>query len=501
MGFSSVQAGTALYKYSVQLVVAGQGISIPAVACDIHCGIIRDSGSMPQATVVVPVGSTLGNGPSQGGNAFAQLAGVSRNEKVIITYASDATAAVLFEGYISGISIVRTSASYGVAVTVVHWMSGLDGSSAFFSGLTAAYGAAVTREISNLGATTGATAYTLNQAITTLSQTGPWPLYLEAAALAIKTIAAQLPGGSQVDSNAAGLAMLNRIKSKLTLTTAGSTLATHSSRALKAMVGTLMLANETRAQTLLGKTLVFCNMMSTMLVPHSQDVYIVPDGIFNALGAVSIPDSEQSSAHLKMSKNIPLGGCALIAPGGKAEDGLTMTLPTGPVLSYNSGEPGPIMSAQPPPWMAGVAMQDMQRIPFSVGGKGWHGASRHTVKPPKIACTVDDTASLIGAATAAGIEYCKLMYAKTMTEGSGGTVTGPLRFDIAPGATVIVEGPGGGGKLYALVEGIRIRMDTEAGDMSTSFELSHMRTETEQAKYDAIGDALYVPQPVNEPYA
>jgi hypothetical protein len=497
-GFVPVATGAPLYRYAVTLEVSGTNIAVPAIACDIHCGIVRDTADMPSATVVIPVGTSMADSSSP--DVFAQLAGVSRNTRVRITYTSDAATAILFIGYIGGMSIVRTSASYGVAVTIVHWLSALDGTSAYFSGLTAAYGAAVTREISNKGKTFNKAAYTLTSAISNLSATGPWELYLEAIGIAIEVINNQLPGEGAAGSNAVGMGLLRRIKPKLTLTSAGQALAQHSSGTLKAMLGTLTLSNESRAQTLLSKTLVFCEMVSAMLVPHGDNVYVIPDGIFRSAGAITIPDSEQSTARMNIAKNIPLGGCALIAPGGKAEDGCTMSMPTAPKLAYDSLEDGPVMSITPPAWLAGARLQSMVGIPFKVGGKGWHGAGRHSKKPTTIECKNDDTAALVNLISAAGKEYCKLVYAKTMTKGSGGSVTGPLRFDIAPGTTVIIEGPGGG-KLYGLVEGLRIRMDTEAGDMSTSFELSHIRSEAEQGKYDASGPSLYEPLQVTEPYA
>lgn len=87
--------------------------------------------------------------------------------------------------------------------------------------------------------------------------------------------------------------------------------------------------------------------------------------------------------------------------------------------------------------------------------------------------------------------YARMFYATNALKGRDGSLTGKLRFDVTPGTTVRIKGSsttsGAGsdsvyGDLFAFVAAVNISIDAEAPAANTTFELTNIRTEAENAK-------------------
>jgi len=86
-------------------------------------------------------------------------------------------------------------------------------------------------------------------------------------------------------------------------------------------------------------------------------------------------------------------------------------------------------------------------------------------------------------------EFAKAVYLYEVFKTRRGTVTGRIRFDIAPGSSIGLitteekfVGAGGGEQiLYGIVTGVTVMIDSEAVQGYTSFEISYLRDEIENA--------------------
>jgi len=89
-------------------------------------------------------------------------------------------------------------------------------------------------------------------------------------------------------------------------------------------------------------------------------------------------------------------------------------------------------------------------------------------------------------------EYAKALYITAVFQGRQGSLTGKVRFDIAPGSTIavvineekFVAAAGvvfGEQTLYGVVTGVTTILNSDAAQGYTAIELSHIRNELEQA--------------------
>ena len=91
-------------------------------------------------------------------------------------------------------------------------------------------------------------------------------------------------------------------------------------------------------------------------------------------------------------------------------------------------------------------------------------------------------------------EYAKMIYASNALRGREGTVVGKLRFDIAPGTTVLVQAKGDkylsagvdnlATDMYGFVAKVHISINAEQASATTAFELTNLRTKEENESAD-----------------
>jgi len=86
-------------------------------------------------------------------------------------------------------------------------------------------------------------------------------------------------------------------------------------------------------------------------------------------------------------------------------------------------------------------------------------------------------------------QYAKMMYASNALRGREGSIVGKLRFDVAPGTTILVQARGDNylsagvdtlaTDMYAFVAKVHISINAENASATTSFEVTNLRTAAE----------------------
>ncbi len=88
-------------------------------------------------------------------------------------------------------------------------------------------------------------------------------------------------------------------------------------------------------------------------------------------------------------------------------------------------------------------------------------------------------------------QYAKMIYASNALRGREGSIVGKLRFDIAPGTTILIQARGDNylsdgvdtlaTDMYAFVAKVHVSINAEQASATTSFELTNLRTAEENS--------------------
>jgi hypothetical protein len=101
-------------------------------------------------------------------------------------------------------------------------------------------------------------------------------------------------------------------------------------------------------------------------------------------------------------------------------------------------------------------------------------------------------------------QYARMMYAVNALAGREGTVVGKLRFDIAPGTTVMIQARGDtylsagvdtlATDLYGFVAKVHISINAEQASATTAFEVTNLRTakENESQRFSMIEHPFFM---------
>lgn len=144
-----------------------------------------------------------------------------------------------------------------------------------------------------------------------------------------------------------------------------------------------------------------------------------------------------------------------------------------------SAETGMVLYVNAPPWLRSLgALGDHLITP------GQLAATTTTPVAPVPAANdiTNDVSALYGA-------YAHSVYLKNSLRGRGGTFGGKLRFDIAPGSNVrirtaaekFIQGDALAVPLYGNVSRVTIQINAEAPAAGTAYQITHLRTEKENA--------------------
>ncbi len=183
---------------------------------------------------------------------------------------------------------------------------------------------------------------------------------------------------------------------------------------------------------------------------------------------------------------VPTGGC-YIETSEQEGDGITLFI-------------------QPPSWLSVLRFQpNFAGDTTNIDKEGPSRTATNTTNPP---VTPESPAKDSDQAAEMYRRYAHYYYTNQMLRGRGGSISGKLRFDIAPGSIVKILnsteqfiGPGQddlGITLYACVQRVNMTINAEAGLAGTSFSFTHVRSEQENtetrtsvAKHPLFGSAIH----------
>jgi hypothetical protein len=160
--------------------------------------------------------------------------------------------------------------------------------------------------------------------------------------------------------------------------------------------------------------------------------------------------------------------------------------PTAP--SVQAKERGVIMMKQPPGWLS----SDVEQSKFAVPTTGANGTVIGGVMAPGAGTAPTAKSPAAGAANTGGFldEYAHHWFVTEALKSRTSELSGKLRFDIAPGSQVMIEGRGEkfvsadatGVDLHATVIRVSFFANATTGVAGTSFSLAHVRTAVENAQ-------------------
>ena len=482
MAFNAGPVGSSLLQFSLELSVGGGAAAIPINNATVQYTIVRTPSLLPRAEVSAVVGKSMAGGADA--DAFNTLRAVKRGDKATLTFSTGGGAGrVIFEGYVNGVSIFRTDSSYGVTVSLVHWLSALAGTAAYYAGLDSMFPESKMRYVSSKlgsGASSAAapviTMLGVYNAVT--ERANIWEAFHNALKAAQADAVSSGTGsganniGTALVGNSRGFAALGRIIGMAELIP-GSTAKV--SKAVKETFARLAFSGNMGGRTLLDKLLVFCNMMHLMLLPGATTAAIAPEGsLASCQRGATLTVDEEVLARVLLAKNPEVRGCFMYGAGEGIDSGSVGVKDTYPVACYDAGADtdGLMISVVCPPWLSGFVRPSLV---FLTAGNGYSGEAAPT----------DDGGSaerdeMRQAIQEMGNRWCKLQWAVESCRGSSSTVEGPLRFDIGPGTQLGLapgtpDGADGGVQVIGLVEGVEIALDASAAAVSTRYTISGAR--------------------------
>lgn len=281
-----------------------------------------------------------------------------------------------------------------------------------------------------------------------------------------------------------------------------------------ALAGSIMsCVTESQIQAYFGTTFwdvlvgAWANDFMFSVVPMSDRALIVPITPGQRLPWRTVQVNDYGG--LDQNSLVPTPLRAVLLSGGEmsatnAEDANTQDEGIGGVFQPTATDSdGVILMRRAPSWMCKILSQAMSNDDSTGVDQG---------DPPN--CATDPQPADTGNSQIAAIaqarpqqkrlldRFAQELFLRNSLEGRTGLITGKLRFDIAPGSTLMLKGspePVLGTEdvlsqdLYALVVRTAFVIDCEAKQAQTTFQLSHIRTATENQddRYSTDRHSLY----------
>jgi hypothetical protein len=270
------------------------------------------------------------------------------------------------------------------------------------------------------------------------------------------------------------------------------------------------------SQTVWGKLLQYANQFLFTVVPQVDRALVVPaqPGTRSTF-CKTIKADEYAQISLSGKVRRPIRALALIADYRSN----TGALPSGvkeapPVVNVGLGgcfapediadNEGQIIFTRPPHWLQNLATSNLS--PARTTGRKEKIVTGSATTPvtlvdartrgTKDGKMIDEVMAEAGGVFN-GVAHA--LYIQETLRGRSGYIPGKLRFDIAPGSTVVIEGTTErflpesevGQNIIATVVGVGIAIDAEKPAASTTFQLNYCRTEQENS--DDKTSMLYHP--------
>jgi len=232
------------------------------------------------------------------------------------------------------------------------------------------------------------------------------------------------------------------------------------------------------------------------VIPMAQTAIIAPLLVSARDTKMVIASEDYADFDMTTMSQRPLGGVGVM--------GLTTVLSTTSAsggtscigASYSVKAPGMWMFVPAPEWISSWVIYDPDAKKESAVNLTLSSASvTALISAPIIAAlaaakAIAKAASQVPDWNAAMTNFAKLIYSKNALRGREGTLTGKLRFDVAPGTTIRIKagsaGPAGIDKLatdlVALVVSVVVNINAEDATAATTFRLTNIRTEAENAE-------------------
>lgn len=239
-----------------------------------------------------------------------------------------------------------------------------------------------------------------------------------------------------------------------------------------------------------------CPMFGAAVVPMVDSAIVVADvPAFNGGHWKEIKTDEYDSFDLTRELHRPLRAVGVVAGyesqtrAGVEEPGDQLPI-IGGCYAEDSVKPGDgtVMYVPSPAWLRVIHTQ-----PHYIGdttGLTGERASKTATTPVDAVVSDSPTPDTLGLNVNPLYElYAHSVYVNQMLRGQGGSFSGKLRFDIAPLSILKLNatsekfiGPGQDDlaiTVYGCVQRVTISINAEAGMAGTTYQLSHVRTETE----------------------
>ena len=239
------------------------------------------------------------------------------------------------------------------------------------------------------------------------------------------------------------------------------------------------------------------------IVPLAQSAIVAPIIPMNKNSYKTIQPSEYADFNLKTLSTRPLYGVAVMGNYSTATLAKTKNdnkQCVGETFVATAADDSPAndgmwMFVPAPRWMDDWTNFD----PDALDGKEGAGVVKMLSKPSHDAEGIDDEAvsrdpdSETFDWNNVMKQYARMVYAANALRGREGTILGKLRFDISPGSTILINSKGSlpsdgtdslAIPLYALVARVTVSINAEQASANTSFELTNIRNEPENASSD-----------------
>lgn len=150
---------------------------------------------------------------------------------------------------------------------------------------------------------------------------------------------------------------------------------------------------------------------------------------------------------------------------------------------YEGREDGIVILREAPKYLSSYVVPSMYSAD-STGASGSVRGNGFNYPAEGTAPTLQDTKTTKEESQTVMSRLAHAMYVNELLKNRFGDITSPVRFDIAPGSTIRIEGTDGtflasGEARYASVTRVSHQFDAQHQQCNTSFRLAHVRTETE----------------------
>ena len=497
------------FKLTAQI---GGGAEIPLVAVELSFSVNQ----IPQGVITLPLGLNVRDQTESTAAGAVRALGYMTPMKIFLEASYDQERDrpwppgrhVIFEGYTAGHGTRKMRGSTYATVAVVHWLSELTFSSMLTANLSPSNpGCYISPAVvSQIGTTSGKTVFaSLAQAagLTSEIRVDVWSgvkKFLVGVAsdgsIQNRTTSTELKHMLSGDNKAA-LNALDRIVSdpSLALKLTGAA-AEPIASAMCTYLGTA--SPEALLQSSFWSRIVgaYCPSFMFAIVPQAERCLAVPllpgtrklyqpnPGSEYAIQAKQYDQIQSSVSHTRPVKAVVINSALFSATGAV---GSTIKVHEGGIYEPDDkAQDGLILFYNSPPWISSAIQKGLfaaaglqaRMVTGGVTGDDTPPAAS-SVKASELMDSSSDFLSL----------YAQTMYIQEATRQRTLSLSGRLRFDIAPGSTVKVEGKESAGgaatggdraaDLICVVSAVTCSINAEAPSAGTSFRLSHLRSSKE----------------------